>query len=342
MAKRTKPRKRPIQKGKGQPAAVEKKKGPRNVLFAVLSLAALSLLFYFINEKTGILKRKEPLVLQQGPADYCKAGPAFVSSYGLVPPVALDLRQQGTKGLSLIEAKEQGKVLHLPQWEQAGYLGPHAIDRYGNIFVAPAPTVNLEFNPPEEQNRIYFVSSQTGEMELFLDLPWASPPTANNPFGVVGLTYDCDTESLYAASIAGSGFKDEIGRIFRIDLKNKKVADQLEGIDAIGVGVYNTHDGKRLYFGSARESEIYSVELDENGDFKGEKRFEFSLAAQKGGSFDKGHRIQFFGEREMVVKAIEFSYSLIAASNPKRNIYTLDYDPTYDKWVLRDVQQAGY
>lgn len=313
--------------------------GKKRLFYILPGLLFFSVLIYLI---IGKGKTEASAVGQMGAADYCKTGPAFASQFGLQLPVAIDLRQQRDRGLSLMEGRQGGKTLHLPEWEQAGYLGPHAIDRKGNIYVAPAPNINLEYNPPEEQNKVYIVGSQTGKMEKYLDLPWVSPPTANNPFGVVGLTYDCETESLYAASIAGSGFKEEVGRIYRIDLKTKAVMDQLEGVDAIGIGVFNHPAGKRLYFGSAREPEVFSIALDKKGNFKGNKRFEFSLAAQKGGSFDKGHRIQFLGEKQMVVKAIEFSYSLIAASNPKRNIYTLNYDPATDKWTLLDVQESAF
>ena len=283
-----------------------------------------------------------PKAFPLGTADYCKMAPAFPKKLGMQLPYGVDLRQQGYMGLAIVDGKPQGKALHFPEWEQAGYLGPHALDKKGNIYVAPTPHVNIEFNPPEKQNIVYVVDSQSGEMKKLIDLPWAGSPTANNPFGLVGLTYDCDTESLYAASLAGSTFREEVGRIFRIDLNARSVADQLEGVDAIGIGVFTGSSGKRLYFASARESEVYSIALDDQGNFKGEKRFEFSLAAGSQGAFDKGHRSQFFGTGQMTVKAIEFSYSLIAASDPRRNIYTYDYDPAQDAWTLREVQAVTY
>jgi hypothetical protein len=302
-------------------------------------VAVFFLVMAWLEKQEGITVSKP---IPAGGADYCKVAPAFPKKFGLRMPYGVDLRQQGYMGLAIIEGNPGGKTLRLPEWEQAGYLGPHAFDQSGNIYVAPTPNVNIDFNPPEKQNIVYIVESQTGEMKKLIELPWASPPTANNPFGLVGLTYDCDTESLYAASLAGSTFREEKGRIFRIDLKRRKVEDQLEGVDALGLGVFNGSSGKRLYFASARESEVYSIGLKDSGNFRDDKRLEFSLAAGSQGSFDKGHRIQFPGPDQMTVKAIEFSYSLIAASDPRRNIYSYVYDPQKDTWSLSGVQGASY
>lgn len=317
-----------------------KKRSVKPFLIALTAIAVVFVLVVAWLEKRGGAAASK--VIPAGGADYCKVAPAFPKNYGLRMPYGVDLRQQGYMGLAIIEGNPGGKTLHLPEWEQAGYLGPHAFDQKGNIYVAPTPNVNIDFNPPEKQNIVYIVDSQTGEMKKLIELPWANPPTANNPFGLVGLTYDCDTESLYAASLAGSTFKEEKGRIFRIDLKTRTVADQLEGVDALGLGVFNGSSGKRLYFSSARESEVYSIGLKDSGNFRNDKRLEFSLAAGSQSSFDKGHRIQFPGPDRMTVKAIEFSYSLIAASDPRRNIYSYVYDPQKDTWSLSGVQRASH
>lgn len=316
-----------------------KQRSLKPFFFALIAIiAAFVMVMVWLEKKEGTTVSKP---IPSGGADYCKVAPAFPKKFGLRMPYGVDLRQQGYMGLAIIEGNPGGKTLRLPEWEQAGYLGPHAFDQNGNIYVAPTPNINIDFNPPEKQNIVYIVESQTGEMKKLIELPWASPPTANNPFGLVGLTYDCDTESLYAASLAGSTFREEKGRIFRIDLKSGKVADQLEGLDVLGLGVFNGSSGKRLYFASARASEVYSIGLKDSGNFRNDKRLEFSLAAGSQGAFDKGHRIQFSGPNQMTVKAIEFSYSLIAASDPRRNIYSYVYDPQQDAWSLSGVQGAS-
>jgi len=67
--------------------------------------------------------------------------------------------------------------------------------------------------------------------------------------------------------VAGSGPSSEVGRLFQIDPATKQVVSQAEGIDALSILVLKTPEGKRLYYGAARESLIYSIALDERGAF---------------------------------------------------------------------------
>lgn len=272
-----------------------------------------------------------------GPTDQCKAMPRFVSNHGLQQPVMIDFTQKDFVGFRIVEARGQQRSLALPQWSSKGNLGPYCLDARGNIYTTGVPYVSLEKNKPEEQNKIYIVDQQTGGMSDFINLPWAKAPSANNPYGAIGLAYDCKTKSLYAASLAGSTAQEEVGQIMQVDVKTKKVISTLPNVDALSVGVFDTKSGKRLYYGSARTPEVFSILLDKNGNFVGQPQFEFSLAAQKGGSSDKAHRIRFFKDNRMEIKAIEFSYSLMAASDPMRNIYNFKYNPTTDSWDFLEV-----
>jgi len=142
---------------------------------------------------------------------------------------------------------------------------------------------------------------------------------------------------VYVSSLAGSSAENEVGRIFHVDLKSKKILHQLEGFDALGIGVFNMKSGKKLFLGHARSPEIYSIDLDDSGAFVGKPKFEFSLAAMEGGSYDNAHRIRFLNGNVLKIKGIEFSFSLIAASEPQRNIYLFDYDAQNDRWKFRDA-----
>ncbi|MBX3061113.1 MAG: hypothetical protein KF770_32035, partial [Anaerolineae bacterium] len=153
-------------------------------------------------------------------------------------------------------------------------------------------------------------------------------------YGVVGLAYDCDTGSLYAASIAGSTPQDEVGVIYQINPDNGEILSRLENVDALGVGIFRAAQGRRLYYGAGRTPEVYSVALDGDGRFTGEPRLEFSLAAQPGGSTNIAQRIQFMPDSSMIVKAIEFNYSLQATSRLQKDVYTFQYQPGDDTWAL--------
>ena len=212
-----------------------------------------------------------------------------------------------------------GSLYQHETWDDAGFLGPFITDRQGNIYTAPVPLVSLVDNPPEQQNRIYRVDTDSQVMSLFSELPPALPFSGANPFGVVGLAYDCETDSLYATSLAGSTAGQEVGRIFHVDLKTKQVLAQLEGVDAMGVAAFNSVDGKRLYYAPARHAaEVRSIALDAQGNFVGEPRREFSFANKATGGRRTIRRIRFNTPGEMTLHTMDFNYSLQVPASAKR------------------------
>lgn len=272
-----------------------------------------------------------------GPATWCQGFPEFVADAGFGSNVFIDTSQQLHTGLVIREAAEDGRIYQHPSWDDAGNVGPYAIDRDGNIYVAPVPLVSMHSNRPEDQNRVFRVDGQTGEMVPYADLPWAATPSGANPYGVVGLAYDCDSHSLYASSVAGSDAGEERGRIHRIDLGTGESSTAYEGHDALGLAVFTGGSGKRLYYGSARRPAIYSVAVAADGGLQGAPRLELDLARLPGSSYDKIARIRFTPDGMMTAKGVEFSYSLKAASDPGANVYTLLYDSTTDAWEPQGV-----
>lgn len=272
-----------------------------------------------------------------GLVDSCRAMPAFIKNTGLGSQVAIDTQQQGYIGLRLLEP-QTGKAWQHPSWDDAGHVGATTRDRQGNIYVAPTPEVSLAENPPELQNRIYQIDSQTGEMKLWLELPPAAKPSAANPFGVMGLFYDCDTNSLYVSSLAGSSAQQVKGRLYQVDVATAKVIDQIEQVDAIGVGVFNGLPHKRLYFGSARSSDVYSLPLDAQGQFVNQPRHEFALAALPNGNTTSVRRFVFAKTNNayaLQVKELEFGYRLLAENNLKRRNYNFSYQVAQDAWLFQ-------
>ncbi|MCB0047066.1 MAG: hypothetical protein KDD92_16700 [Caldilineaceae bacterium] len=278
--------------------------------------------------------------LPSGRGDYCRQAPAFAVQQGFTSSnTAIGTTLEGYMGLAFANVQD-GSVYQDPTWDDAGYLGPFVYDKLGNIYTAPVPFINLINNPPDEQNRIYRVDTETGQMALWADLPAAGTLTQNNPFGVLGLFYDCDSDSVYAGSVAGSTATAEVGRIFQVSRATGEVTDMLENVDAMGVGVFNTVNGKRLYFGSGRDSGVRSIALDENGRFTGEPRVEFYLAQFEEGGNDKAQRITYTNENQMVIKGIEFNYSLRTASTIAVANYIMSYDAGQDAWTLDSVERT--
>ena len=273
-----------------------------------------------------------------GGVTYCQALSNFALDMGYEESAIMSTNET-LKGLFIYDRPlEAGapltNVYQHPSWDDAGYLGTPVNDGFGNIYVAPAPRVNLYDNPPEQQNTIFKVDTDSGVMAEYITLPSAAPPSAENPFGIVGLAYDCDTESLYAASIAGSDRDTEIGVIYQIDLKTGEIRSQLNGVDGFGLGVFNRVLGKRLYFGLARKSEVWSVALDRDGQIKGKPRFEFSMAGWGPDGDDKARRIVFRRADEMILRGSQFNFNLIAGTERLQTDYLLRYDPVQDLWLL--------
>lgn len=312
---------------------------PAWAMWGVLALIILVGGGLFISNRDSLADAvPETAVLPVGPTTLCQTIPDFVRDFDYNIP-ALSTSAADYVGLVLLNYDQLGNVIDSyqhPSWVDAGYLGPITRDRNGDSYVAPVPKVSLVQNPPADQNKIYRIDNATGEMTEFMDLPFAQPIAANNPFGTIGLTYDCDTHSLYATTLAGSTASEEIGRIYRIDLNTGEITDQLDNVDAIGVGTFNGLEGKRLYYGSARTSDIYSIALDAKGDFVGEARPEFSLAALENGGQENARRISFTRDSMMNITAVEFTYSLHAAIDESQIHYKLRYLPG-DTWDIVEV-----
>ncbi len=269
-----------------------------------------------------------------GVVDACRILSPFIAKTGLGQQVALDSQQRGYMGIRLVQLKT-GKAWQHPSWDDAGHVGAFARDREGYIYVAPTPDVSLKDNPPALQNRIYRIDAKTGEMALWLELPAAAEPSTANPFGVMGLAYDCDTHSLYASSLAGSAPRQALGRIYQIDIASKQFVSQLENTDAIGIGVFNGVKYKRLYWGAARSSDVASVALDNKGRFTSEIRHELALASLPDGNTTSVRKFNFGfeqGQYVMRLKETEFGFHLMAANNPRQRVYDFKYDLAQDQW----------
>jgi hypothetical protein len=253
----------------------------------------------------------------------------------------LSTAERTVKGLILIEPGQDGqssRTYQHPSWTLGGYLGPNTFDAKGNLYVAPSPRVSLSENPPEKQNTIYKVDGETGVMTTFITLPAALPVTLRNPYGVMGLTYDCETQSLYASSVAGSTRNDMVGRVYKIDVNTGQVTSQLDNIDGIGVGVFNTAQGKRLYIGSARTQDVLSVVLTPQGDFAGAPRVEFSLANLGPDGNDKARKISFDKASNMLVNGTKFNYNLAPPPAQQRPMtYRFRFDPASTGWIYADA-----
>lgn len=296
---------------------------PKWPILLVLALIAVGVVILFFNRGSQV----KPSVAKIGPVNGCQQTPPFVRQLGFGNGAAFSTSDRKIKGLILVEGDR--KYQH-PSWKLAGSLAPITRDGKGGTYVGPAPWIDLLANKTEDQNRVYKVDGQSQEMKAFSDLPRIGEITSQNPYGVLGLTFDCETSSIYAASTAGSTRETVNGRIFQIG-SDGKVVSMLEMTDAMGLAVFNSAKGKRLYFGMARVSEIWSVALDSDGKFNGEPRKEISFSTYGTRGDDKARRINF-SQTEMNVFGIEFDFNLIAPTEKQETVYRFRYDPAKDAW----------
>jgi len=270
---------------------------------------------------------------QIGGVSHCRQQPAF--SKGLPKGSVIGTSFPGVTGLAIAVPQPDGRswrMLHRNGWDSAGMLGQFTYDEKGNFYVVPVPLTSLELNPLEDQNKVYRMDTDTGALEAFIDLPASKPLTTQNPFGTIGITYDCESRSLYVASLAGSGPMEELGSLFRINLASGEVVDRMDGKDMLGLGIYRTATGKRLYFGLARKGEVHSVALDDKGDFLDESRFEFGLGLVDEGGNHRAQRITFNRDGEMLLKVLPFNYNLRSSGQAEHVTHRLRYVAAEDLW----------
>ncbi len=281
----------------------------------------------------------------------CQSEPAFIKKLGFDPLwSALSSSEKQKTGIVLVELlkennqtaptlqSKKGRIYQDSSWSSAGYLSTITFDAQGNIYSIPAPLISMIFNKPKDQNIIYRIDAFSGKMSAWLPLPFCLPATAHNPYGLLGLTYDCISHNVFAASIGGSSKYEEKGIIFHIETKTKKILDTLKGIDAMGLAVNFDEKGiRRLYFGKTRTGEILSVPIADNGKFlRNKMRSEFSLEGLGIRGDDKPRKIKFTNGL-MEVSGIEFNYNLQAASEKPETVYFLKWNHETNQWVLVNV-----
>lgn len=308
---------------------VEPARFPRGTVVAAM-LGVVLAAFPSACRAPGSIESEPPRFESIGGTLDCRARPKFAAKAGFTAGSALSTGSEELPGLVLVDARDPGHTFQHASWLSHGSLGPLTYDAEGNVYVAPTPNMDLLENPPEAQNTIYKVDTHSGEMDEFVRLAPAGPLSAENPFGILGLTYDCETRSLYASSVAGSSRRSELGRILRIDPLQARETDALLDVDAMGLAVFRGSRDRRLYFGSARRPELWSVALDERGGFFGPARREFVLP----GWTDKARRIVFDGEGGMEVFGVPFVFNLTVGADAPENVYGFSYEPATDAWAL--------
>jgi DNA-binding beta-propeller fold protein YncE len=279
-------------------------------------------------------KAAAPTPEPRGDVVACRTNPRFIASMKEFSSRSFfSTSDRLLKGLVLVDGTTPTKQHQHPSWSSFGWLAGIHYDGQGNIFSVPAPRINVFDNKPDQQNRVFKVDTLTGEMKVLAVLPSAAPPSDQNPYGALGVAYDCETQLLYVSSISGSTRSKEVGRIFAIDPNTGAVKFTRENVDAIGLHLFRRDGEKRVYYGRARDPEIWSVAVDKNGAFKGDARLEISLEGMGPRGDDRARRINFTPTNEMIVFGIEFSVNLVAPTEKQETQYRFKYDTKEKRWA---------
>lgn len=276
-------------------------------------------------------------------ANNCKKNPSFIKNLGFDPKSSFfstsDIK---TMGLLLLQSDQPGnpnaaiaKSFQHPSWKKGGWLAPILIDEAGNIFTSPAPFINILNNPIANNNTVYRVDGMTGEMQEFMRLPFEDSINPQNPYGIIGMVYLCETGTLYVSTVAGSRLHEENGHIYAIDVKNKKIIDQLNHTDAMGMGITYTTGKRQLFFGTGRNSDVHTIILSATGKFSGKPQTAFTLQNLGPRGDDKVRRIRTDQSGNLIVHGMEFNFNLIAPREKQETLYQFVYDEEGKKWAFQ-------
>ena len=256
----------------------------------------------------------------------CATPPKFLGKLGLGNNASFEI-SDAHRLVLLVPVPDSDAVSKYQNqsWSGAGLVGAFALDRNGNVYVAPSPRLGPGIKTAKSQNVIYKVDTNTGNLAPYVTLPDAGAPTPDNPFGIMGLAYDCDTNSLYVSSLAGATAENEAGHIYRVDLNLGAVAGRLDNVDALGLAVGSGAKGKVLYFGSARTPQLRAVNLEASGDFQGSPRDVGALTDTQ-----RALRLSVSSPAELIVQTVEFN--LANADTPQGSEIRFQYDPAADLW----------
>lgn len=278
----------------------------------------------------------------------CQMEPAFIRTLGFDPLwTALSTSEKMYIGISLVAfVKKEGEsaptaqtpkleIYQHPSWKKAGYLSTISFDQNGNAYTVPAPLISMLYNATDKLNTIYKIDASNGEMTEWIKLPFASKPSSQNPYGLLGINYDCQDHFLVASTVAGSDRYNERGVIYLIDPKLKKPIDSLTNFDAMGLGfAMDELRKKRLYYGSVRNGNIFSIVVNAKGKMdKKTIRKELSLEGYGPRGDDKARKIKFSGN-QLLVSGTAFNYNLQAASEKPETVYTFIWLEKEKKWGL--------
>ncbi len=282
----------------------------------------------------------------------CKKFPSFISKLGYtLATSAFSTTEKNKVGIVLLELQrdkttkkvnanvDRLKTYQDESWKKYGYLSSITFDNKGNIYVIPTPFISLLQNKPWQMNKILKVNSDNGKMNVWMSFTADSAQPINNPYGMLGLTYNCNDSSIWSSTVYGSSRHQEAGIIYHIDMQSKKIIDTLLNVDALALAINeDENQAQRLYYSSPRNGKILSYIVDKRGlIIRTSKRVEVSLENLGLRGDDKGRKIRFINN-SMIITGKTFNYNLEATSDKIESTYTFQWGRATNRWILQSIE----
>ena len=275
----------------------------------------------------------------------CAGVPKFLESRGFEPGRSAfstsEKRQMGLVLLS-VPSKEgknpSSKRYTHPSWDDQGYLSTITRDREGHVYLAPKPNVNMLHTPRENLNTVFRVHAQDETMAPFQKLPGAVQISNENPYGILGVHYDCLTDHLLVSTVNGSTQDEENGKVYAVNTSTREVVPLVNHLDILGLAVVPIPGGKfQLLLASARESLVFALPVDRELRVLGPARPVISLEGLGPRGDDRGRKLEFQDGR-LIIYGTPFYYNLSAPSIAPETRYAFSMEESSGRWILLSVR----
>jgi len=260
----------------------------------------------------------------------CAVPPQFLTQMKIPQPVIIDLSQKRFKGIALHYGQNFSKTLHPKLWEQYEHFSTYTVDTQGNIYLVPTPFISILPTTFNLQKNIYKLDSKTGKISIFMHFDEVHP-TANNPYGLNAITYDCDDGTLWVASIDESDYQSQKGVIYHVNPQTKEILQKVEGVDALSITLLKSEKGKFLLLGSARDNGLYAYPIIKN---KLENTPIKIISLPNANEHIR--KIKIINKNTLELQSIPFSYTLIAQTAKEDRIYyTITWNVRKKMWRIK-------
>ena len=259
----------------------------------------------------------------------CARPPQFLQKLQIPQPVMIDLSQKRFKGIALLYGKSFQQVLHPKQWEQYEHFSTYSVDEKGNVYLVPTPFISIRPTTFNLQKKLYKLDTQSGKVFIFMHFEDVIP-SANNPYGINAITYDCDDKTLWVAAIDESNYESQKGVIYHINPQTKEILQKVEGFDVLSMTIVTSKKGKFLLVGSARDNGLYAYTIDKGKlSATAQKLLELPVANEY------IRKIKVKGQNLLELQSIPFSYALIAqTAKQDRQKYSAKWDQNRKHWTI--------